>query len=660
MVDWNVLMDRFPDGVFTIGESLQIEFCNDSLGRLTGHSAPELVGAPLTTLASERVLRRRDDGTETTLLAHVEALLATSAAELARLDAVRFIGPIKHRSGVEIEVGWLVLGIASSADERPGAPRAVVSLHGLEESIRFGEPAGPDTSSNERVHQIIFENAPVGIYHFDDRGVVTACNDLFVSIIGSSRRHLVGLDSRTLPSVEIQQCIADVLAGRHASFTGDYHSATAKKTTPVAADFAPIFTRDGRVSGGVGLIRDITEQRSAERMLARAERMASLGTLAAGMVHEIQNPLAFTVTSLDIAGRLLDGPLGAAQTAELKTALQAAREGALRVSNIARDLKTFARADDERRADVDVERALESALKLVRAQISARARLDRRYEPVPSVRANEHRLVQLFVNLLVNAVEAIDDGDKDANRISVATKLTGDGQVRVEIEDSGRGMPTNERGRVFEPFWTDKPTGMGLGLAICHGIVASLGGEIFHETPSGARGTRMVITLPPTNGAKSAAPSGRGVTGAPPPRPTDEGAAKAPPEPHRGRVLVIDDEERLAATIRMALAPSHDVEVATSGRAGIEKLLAADYDVVLCDLFLPDVAGPDIYERIVVERPAVAPRFVFLTGGAFTDRARQFLQEVPNPRLEKPFDLGTLESLVAARVAASFAQRSFA
>jgi PAS domain S-box-containing protein len=645
LIERSVRADRFPDGVFSVSRTLGIDFCNDSMLRLTGHARDELVGAPAEKVISPEVRRTDDDGRVLRLGEHLAELTATPQAELGARDALRFVGPIRHASGVEIEVGWLVLPLGAVE------ARAVVSVHGLADPLRVADEARGATPADDRLHQIVFENAPIGIFHFDERGIVTACNDQFVAIIGSSRRHLIGLDTRTLPDPEIHRCVGEALAGRRASYVGDYRSNTAQKTTPVAVDFAPIFARDGTLAGGVALVKDVTERRDAERLVARAERMASLGALAAGMVHEIQNPLAFTVTSLDVVDRLLEAPLDPAKLTELRVAVASAREGALRVSNIARDLKTFARADDDRHTAVDVTQAMESALKLVAPQLKVRATLVTRFSPVPRVRGNEHRLVQLFVNLLVNAAESFDTRDQGEHRVTVSVDTTGEGGARIVVEDTGRGLPATEPSRVFEPFFTNKPSGMGLGLAICHGIVSSFGGEIFHEPPSGpgggpARGTRMVVLLPPFE-ERPPTPRPPRTSTVPPPRPTDRRSDPGPRDVARGRVLVIDDEERLAATLRLALSPAHDVDVATSGRAGRDAVLAGDYDVVLCDLFLPDLSGPEIFDDVVASRPELGGRFVFLTGGAFTDAARSFLRRVPNARLEKPFDLGTLEALIA-------------
>jgi CheY-like chemotaxis protein len=209
----------------------------------------------------------------------------------------------------------------------------------------------------------------------------------------------------------------------------------------------------------------------------------------------------------------------------------------------------------------------------------------------------------------------------------------------VTVDDTGRGIAPELLDRLFEPFVTDKPGGMGLGLAICHGIVASLGGSIAASRLA-PRGTRFEVRLPALRGDGAASEA--------PPRP--EPAQRAP---ESGRVLVVDDEERLAETIRMALSPPHRVDVCTKSREVLRWIEEGrDYDVVLCDLMMPDLSGPELYDRVKAVRPELAARFVFLTGGAFTPRTREFLHAVPNRRLEKPFELEALEQLVKDALAA--------
>ena len=205
------------------------------------------------------------------------------------------------------------------------------------------------------------------------------------------------------------------------------------------------------------------------------------------------------------------------------------------------------------------------------------------------------------------------------------------------MSDNGPGIPADVRSRIFDPFFTTKPVGLGLGLglSICHGIVTNHGGTITVDSAPG-RGSTFRIVLPARprrDGARSAPRERR------PPRPRRPTA--------RRRVLVIDDEPALAAMIRRVLAKECDVDLAVDAREGLERLGAATYDVVLCDLMMPDMTGMDLYAEVARRHPGVERRFIFMTGGAFTPRATEFLAQVSNRRLEKPFETAVLKAAVA-------------
>lgn len=640
-IDFSAFAEECPSALVMVSADGSIVFANRSLASLLGFGLLELERARFSSIVPPRFQPTLD---RVDWVEH----LADRTTERRHLDWA-----LLHRSGVELEVEWTAVG----GHDVAGRPLALI-LFSAHRGALTPEPFALTQPSNaEQIHQIIFENAPIGIFHFDGRGVLTAANERFVDLIGSSRRHLVGLAMLTLPNTAIAECVREVLAGRLANYEGSYTSATAQKTSWVRVVMAPVKDSEQCVIGGVGLVDDISSERSARDLLSRAERLASLGTLAAGVVHEVQNPLAYVTANLELAMRQLEGDMPIdPRRADLTSALSSAREGAERVAAIVRDLKTFARSDDAIRAPVTLRAVIEAAEKLTQNHVRHRARLELRLETDATVWASESRLVQLFVNLLLNAADAIPEGAADENRIIVASHTLPDGRVRVEVEDTGCGISREVAAHIFEPFWTDKPAGMGLGLAICLGIVASLGGEIFvesDESPSSPhagvsqralKGARLVVVLP----------SAAGDLEQPRDRPTP---AITSNEPLRGRVLIIDDEVRLAETLRIALSESHDVEVATRGKQALELLLGDDgYDVVLCDLLLPDLTGVDIFEQISRRRPHMVSRFVFLTGGAFGERTRDFLQNVPNPRLEKPFDLESLERIVADQVALARAQ----
>lgn len=382
-----------------------------------------------------------------------------------------------------------------------------------------------------------------------------------------------------------------------------------------------------------------SERRKMQEQLMISDRMASVGTLAAGVAHEINNPLAALMANLDLMAQDFSegrGDWSASRIQEMEESLRDARECADRVRHIVKDLKIFSRADEDRRGAVDVHRVLESSLRMAWNEIRHRARLAKDYGDVPLVDANEARLGQVFLNLVVNAAQAIPEGNTDKNEIRLVTKVDADGRVVVEVRDTGSGIPEAVISKIFDPFFTTKPIGVGtgLGLAICHRIVLGMGGQITVESDVG-KGTTIRLTLPV---AKTSLDS---VT--PPPLAVLTG--------RRGRVLIVDDEPMLGGVIRRMLAAEHDVVAVASAREAIELVKSGErFDVILSDLMMPEITGMDMHAALTVAAPDQAESIVFMTGGAFTSRAREFLGEVRNPRLEKPFDVNTLRALIYSRL----------
>ncbi|MCC6555866.1 MAG: PAS domain-containing protein [Polyangiaceae bacterium] len=415
----------------------------------------------------------------------------------------------------------------------------------------------------------------------------------------------------------------------------------------------------GKARRMIGAMMDTTELRQTQARLALAARMASVGTLAAGVAHEINNPLAFVIANLDASIRRLGragaqgrAGLGLDDVSALLDLLEDAREGAERVRLIVRDLNTFARADDERRGPVDVARVLDSCVQMAMNQIRHRARVTRAFVDVPPVEANESRLAQVFLNLIVNAAQAIAEGAADRNEIALSTGLDALGRVVVEVRDTGTGIAPEVIGRVFDPFFTSKSVGegLGLGLAICHGIITGLGGEIAVESELG-EGSTFRVTLPVYRGA----PAPADAAAQPAAIPAGAAPLDAPPaRPRRGRVLIVDDEPLLTRAIAGTLEPEHDAVEAPSARDALARIRAGErYDVILCDLMMPEVTGMDFYEALGELAPELRPQIVFLTGGAFTERARSFLGSVENRLLVKPFDASTLLALIREMLGAA-------
>jgi PAS domain S-box-containing protein len=400
------------------------------------------------------------------------------------------------------------------------------------------------------------------------------------------------------------------------------------------------------------IARDITEQKQAEEQLAEAkereaklerqlvfaDRMASVGTLAAGLAHEINNPLAYVAANITLmldSLRALQAEVASPRLPELLEMGTAVQDGAERIRKIMRGLKTFSRVEQERRAVIELQPLLELSINMAYNEIRHRARLVKDYGSAPAVEADEARLGQVFINLLVNAAHAIPEGHTDANEIRVKTSTSADGKAVIEVRDSGCGIPSALLSRIFDPFFTTKPIGIGtgLGLAICHNIVGALGGEISVESREGA-GACFRVELP--------AATRRPATPLPAPKP------KKPL--FRARILVLDDEPEVANVLRRILC-DHDVTVLTQARAALDLIGGGQaFDLIFSDLMMPEMSGMAFHGELSQRFPELAQRVVFVSGGAFSPNAAAFLESVENPRLEKPFAPRNVLALVRRMV----------
>jgi PAS domain S-box-containing protein len=378
--------------------------------------------------------------------------------------------------------------------------------------------------------------------------------------------------------------------------------------------------------------------------LAVADRMQSLGTLAAGLAHEINNPLAYVVTNLTLLAERMPRALGAGSPghgagAGLEDLLRDAREGVARVSAIVSDLRALSRADHDTRRLVNLAKVISSSVRMAQNEIRHRARVVREIDPeIGPVYANESRLGQVFLNLLINAAHAIPDGHAEDNEIRIRAMRAQNGEnVIVEVEDTGVGIPPDLVNRIFDPFFTTKPVGVGtgLGLSICHEIVRSIGGTIEVWSKQN-EGTCVRVTLPACvpNEEALALPAS-----------VDAPARETPA--NGARILFIDDERALGISTRLLLAPHHEVVLLTRAKDGLALLRAGEqFDVILCDLMMPEMNGIEFTAEIEKSHPQYFSKIVFVTGGAFTSEARAFLATVGRPHIEKPFGEGDLVAAI--------------
>lgn len=366
--------------------------------------------------------------------------------------------------------------------------------------------------------------------------------------------------------------------------------------------------------------------------MRQAERLASLGMISATIAHEINNPLAYILLNLQAIRRWLGSLVETEPHETISRTLELidqSLEGTDRVREIVRNLRAFSRADDSENTLVDVRAVIDSVLPMAEHAIVGRATVVKRYGDVPPVRANAARLGQVFLNLLVNAAQAISEPD-ESREIRIATFAEATDKVVITVSDDGEGIPPSVRENVFDPFFTTKGPGIGtgLGLSLCLGIVQALGGDINVESELGT-GSTFRVTLP-------AAPA------------TAEGELVQPESflVPKSKILIVDDEPRIAT--RLAdLLKAHDVAIVTTGKEAIARLGQESFDVVFCDLMMPDVKGTDVFDVVTRDRPALRDRFVFMTAGAFTPAARDLLDRATTLRLDKPFTEKQVQHVLA-------------
>jgi PAS domain S-box-containing protein len=515
----------------------------------------------------------------------------------------------------------------------------------------------------EASFRMLIESLPDGVLVHRD-GLIVYANPTATHLLGYDEDGMVGH-----PLVELSHPDErPIMYQRLAEIAGSTSMAPVREARVVRRDGTIItvevtglaVTFDG-LPAIVSLMHDVTEKRQLLAQLAQRDRLASMGLLAASVAHEINNPITYVLLNLerlvkelpqasralaelreDLAATLGDAQAAvifertsagraAASLEMLAERASTAAEGARQVGRIARDLRAFARVDEDERVEVDVNALLDKVIDLAANELRFRATVVREYGQIPSVVANEGRLSQVFLNLILNAAHAIDEGAPERNTVHICTSQEGR-EVRIAVADTGRGIPREHFDRLFDPFFTTKTRGQGsgLGLSICRDIVQSHAGRI-EVTSAPGRGSQFTVFLPigSSEGVAPAAPSSA--------MPFLEERARRP------RLLVVDDERTLRTTLSALLGDAFEVVLAESGAAAFD-VLRADraFDVILCDLMMPEISGMQVHAWVAREAAELLPRMVFMTGGAFTRNASEFLEQVGSRYIEKPFEVRDL------------------
>jgi len=572
-----------------------------------------------------------------------DAEQGASAADLTVGGRRLALVPIPSREGpAGILVSW------TSHQETIGqdAPEFLKSLATTFGAFMAAHRAAVVDAERDRLLQAVFQSASEAIVILDEQGRFVDANLSASTLFEQPAEALAGKSLVSFITAQDRPTALerwkDFLRSRQQK--GELGIQCALTATQKCVEYAEV----AEVLPGrhLAILRDLTEHRAMQNQLIVADRMVSVGTLAAGVAHEINNPLAFVRANLEFVlqqfqTQSADPQQGMAESdrVEVLNALKEARGGTERIRVIVGDMKSFSRHTDEMNEPVDLHEVVRSCMSIATHELKHRAKVELLLDGVPTVFGNAGRLGQVFLNLIINAAQAVPKGQFDKHRVTVATCTLPDGRAEVRVSDTGDGISRDNLSRIFDPFFTTKPAGAGtgLGLSICLSIVQAHGGQISVESEPG-KGSTFRVVLP----AASAAPAD----------PVLSAAQSATLPLLRSRLLVVDDEPTIGAAIRRAFAAEHDVTVLGSAVQALETLArGAGYDLILCDLNMPQMTGMELYQSLLAVRPELASRFIFLTGGSFSQESESFLAGCAAPCVEKPFSVDALKSLIAQRMA---------
>ncbi|MGK4008438.1 ATP-binding protein [Sorangium sp. So ce1036] len=501
-------------------------------------------------------------------------------------------------------------------------------------------------ASEERYREIVELSSDV-LATIDQEGNLTRLNVRFEVLFGHSRQAWIG---RPITALAVA---ADVPVLRALVMSASHSEAPREATVrcQTRAGLTKVMTvRITRLYGedaSLAVMRDVTEEVARRAQILHSEKLASIGQVAASVAHELNNPMAWVMANLEQirsgAHKLVAAarPVATGSYEELLRAIDLidkscheALAGVERMRDIVTDLNLFSSSSERKPERVDLVDVIELALRMTGPQLSQLCRIERRYGEMPPLVGYPGKLSQVFVNLFINAAQAMPNRPRDENMVRVTTRFDA-GVHHVEVEDNARGMPPEVVERIFDPFFTTKEESArpGIGLWVSRNIVEEQRGTMTVSSQPGV-GTTFTIRLTGLDPADLPVPL-------PPPE---------PPRPSsRGTILFIDDEPMLLNAFARAFEERHEVLVAKSGHEALELLRARGgrVDAIVCDLLMPQMSGMALYDEIGEQFPQLLPKMAFMSGGAFTPSARAFVERVDNPKIAKPISLDDLERVIA-------------
>ena len=597
------LLADAADAILGLSDDGRVTIANAAAARLFGRGADRIVGMRL----SDLVVRQE-------------------RKSVGSLERQSVDGPHMFETRIDGgSAGERVVAISLAPLRQDGVEAGTVAVI---RDVTDKRRAYEELARSELRYRHLFEGTSDAIMTFDALGRFTTVNNAGEVISGYRRDELIGkffgplLALESLPKAVM--AFRNALAGNSGQFETILVRKDGERRNITVTYACPQKSREV-----LCLIRDATEEKQLQQQLIQSEKMAAIGQLVSGVAHELNNPLA----SISAFGQLLltERTLSPTQRHSVDVIVGEGR----RAARIVHNLLTFARQHKAEKVAANINKVLEDTLELRAYELTVRgiALVRELDDGLPETMIDVYQLQQVLLNLVTNAEQAMRDIERPNHRLTVRTREQRD-TIRIEIEDTGTGVPPESLALIFNPFYTTKPTGegTGLGLSISLGIIGEHAGRIWAENVGGS-GTRFCIELPVTAAAATIEETGTPVAAA---------------EPRPGlRVLVTDDEPHIRMAIeRYLTSQGHSVATAGSGREALVMVEGSSFDVVLLDMRMPDISGQQIFERWKTERPELTQRVIFLTGDIVSIDLQDFLNGTGRPYLPKPFELDAILQLL--------------
>ena len=610
------IVDAVPDALITINDASEIVEFSAGAEQIFGYRRADVLGRPISEVIIPPHLRERHWQGMQRYLTTGQATLLGRRVEIEAMRADGSLFPVE-----------LTIAAVHLASQRvfTAYVRDITERQRMERALR----------DSEQRFRGLAEVHPVPVCIVDvEKETFLYVSPCLAQLVGCSVEDLLARHPGTLFADPTEREVLRLQLRTTGAIEGyEFTLCRADGCTRPAGITARRIVYEG-IRATVGAIVDLTERKRIEAELVRqrealyqSEKLSALGSLLAGVAHELNNPLSVVV------GRAImleeDAP-----DPETAVAVGKIRQAAERCTRIVKTFLAMARQQQPERVPVHLNELLNAVFDLVgyglrTAGITVHLDLT---PDLPPLLADAAQLQQVFSNLFVNAQQALLEVP-EPRWLRVATHWERQSHVVcITVTDNGPGVPAPIRSRIFDPFFTTKPLGVGtgVGLSLSLGIVTTHGGSLSFESPP-AGGARFVVTLPlPTTDAPAAAE-------------TPAAATRVKPR----TILVIDDEPEIAEMLSDILRrDGHQTTVVHSGNAALEHLATQTYDLVLSDLHMPDCNGIDLYRHLQESCPHILERLVFITGDVLGSTAQGFLAETGAPYLEKPIIPRDLQRLV--------------